>query len=184
MDQDQSTFNSTIHWFQGALRNNTVQMSHYLTGLDGCGNNVEASIRKSFFRILERIICQIKHGKHDVAQREGQLAVLIEALLWDYRVEDRSELAKLQIFKTLLHGDGNRLHIVQQKWGGEFSLYGLGKDTQTNHEECCVSKRVRQAFEFLVKKVFEGVFVHKTQETLEIGAGSEQAATGMLQGGN
>ena len=33
-----------IQWFQGALRNNRVQQTHYLNNLEGCGITAEANI--------------------------------------------------------------------------------------------------------------------------------------------
>ena len=43
------SYNSTrvfdlIQWFQGALRNNRVQQTHYLNNLEGCGITAEANI--------------------------------------------------------------------------------------------------------------------------------------------
>ena len=46
---DKVRFGDLIQWLQGALRDNRVQTTHYLSGLDGCGAKAENGIRQQFF---------------------------------------------------------------------------------------------------------------------------------------
>ena len=43
--------------------------------------------------------------------KEQDIVFYVEALCWDYEPEDHNELAKLQIFETLLKGNGDMLHL-------------------------------------------------------------------------
>ena len=47
------------------MRSNKVQVCHYMTNIDSCGNNAKASIRKNFDQIIERVLHVIKHGVID-----------------------------------------------------------------------------------------------------------------------
>ena len=43
-----SRFFDLVQWFQGSLRNNRMQVQHYLAGLEGSGNKAEAGIQEQF----------------------------------------------------------------------------------------------------------------------------------------
>ena len=45
---------------------------------------------------------------------EDQMVHLLDALCWDYTSEDHDWLSKLEIFKTLLVGNGKIQHMIRR----------------------------------------------------------------------
>ena len=43
----------------------------------------------------------------------------MNALCWDYSVEDHKMLSQLKVFETLTNGNGDRLHLLARSWGRE-----------------------------------------------------------------
>lgn len=44
----QSRFFDLVQWLQGSLRSNQVQIPHYKSGLESCGNKAESIIKEQF----------------------------------------------------------------------------------------------------------------------------------------
>jgi hypothetical protein len=74
-------FTDLVQWLQGAMRGNSMQVCHYLTNVESCGNNAETSIRLNFAQIIERITDVIKN---EYIQQEDSYVYLLDALIWDY----------------------------------------------------------------------------------------------------
>ena len=107
------------------MRDNIVQVCHYMTNVDSCGNNAQASIRKNFAQILERILDVIKHEQ---LANEDNYVHLLDALCWDYKPEDLHFLDKHDIFNTLLKGNGEIVHPLRVSWGRESNYYKLDNE--------------------------------------------------------
>ena len=96
-------FFDMIQWLQGTLRANQMQVPHYLRGIQGSGNYAEYRIKEQFSQILERIIDVLKNEE----LRQDSLYVhLLNALCWDYTVEDHKLLERLDVFSLLNRGNG------------------------------------------------------------------------------
>ena len=150
-----------IQWLQGALRRNLIQTTHYLTGLEGCGIKAETGIQQQFFKIIDRIVHVLKH--EDLKKAE-EYVHLMNALCWNYTLEDHKHLMRYQVFETLQRGDGTIMHPIYRSWGQEDSNFviRLNKENELN-----MASRLRQVFEFLVQTVLSGIFVTETQEKIE-----------------
>ena len=79
MNATRSLFYDLLQWFQSALRNNRSQASHYMDGIDGCGERAEMNIKKHFFSIIDRVVFMIR-----TETDETNLIHLIDALMWSF----------------------------------------------------------------------------------------------------
>jgi hypothetical protein len=48
-----------VSWFCSALRENSNNMRHYLSNIEGCGNHLELYISKRFFEIFKIILTRL-----------------------------------------------------------------------------------------------------------------------------
>ena len=163
LDYNKTRIFDLVQWLQGALRNNRMQQTHYLSGAEGCGAIAEQGIQEQFFQILGHIIQVLKHESLDSTT---EYVHLINALCWNFTRSDHEALVKVELFKTLCRGDGNIMHPLFRAWGQEDSNFQLELEKKTNF---CLASRVRQVFEFLTQNILEGVFVKKELENLDLG---------------
>lgn len=166
-------FLDLLQWFQGSLRCNRIQVTHYLTGLEGCGIKAENGIRQQFFHIIDRIV----HVLKDPMISASGYTHLLNALCWNYTRDDHAYLIKLDIFKTIQCGDGTLMHPIFRSWGQTCSNFSIELERSA---EFGLPSRLRQVFEFLVQSILESLFVNKEEEKLEIG-GSESDQTMVSQ---
>lgn len=110
-----------IQWLQGALRNNKMCSTHYLTGAEGCGSIAEEGIQQQFFQILDHIVQILKHESFE--GDNTSYVHLLNALCWNFTTADHEYLVKLKIFKTLCRGNGDILHPLFRAWGQDESHF-------------------------------------------------------------
>ena len=162
------SYNSTrvfdlIQWFQGALRNNRVQQTHYLNNLEGCGNTAEAGIQKQFFQIITRVVHILKHER---LESSTDYVHLLNALCWNFSREDHEYLVQLDLFTALHVGDGSMLHPIYRAWGQETTNFSLRLEKSTS---LSLASRLRQVFEFLTQTILESIFVKREAEKVDLG---------------
>ena len=122
LNYNTTRFLDMIQWLQGALRNNRMQSTHYLTGLDGCGITAEEGIQKQFFDIIGRIVHTLKH---ELLESSTEYVHMLNMLCWNFTREDHEHLTKLDLLRTLQRGDGNILHPIFRAWGQEDTNFSL-----------------------------------------------------------
>lgn len=129
MEQCVSTesFFDSMQWFMGSLREGQSKCVHYLDNNDGCGAEAEKGIRKQFFKIIERILFKLNTldltGQDLPANKvKNSIVHMINAVCcWDYKLNDHDDLAKLNVFQTLLKPNNEDLHPISLGWGQESS---------------------------------------------------------------
>ena len=164
---NRSRFFDILQWLQGAMRNNLMQTTHYLTGLDGCGIGAENGISQQFFSILHRIVHVLKFEQ--LEDTEGDYVYLINALCWSFTSGDHAQLYKLDLFKTLEIGDGSLMHAMFKSFGMLRTNFDLGLTEDQMPQDFSLPCRVNQVQEFLVSTVLESIFVNKEEEKLDVG---------------
>lgn len=109
--------------------------AHYLTGLEGCSLVVQKIMRTQFAQIIGTIQSMIESGSFAA---KSSYVYLVSALNWSYTAEDHEWLAKLNIMRTLLVGNGNLLHPLRAQWGRTDLLHPVSQLPS----ECDLSKHL------------------------------------------
>ena len=132
-------FYDLLQWFQGSLRKNRSHSAHYLDGVRGCGERISKDISVKFFQIIEIVAEKLK-----VVNKKDKIIHLMDAICWEYTRKDHDKLAKLNIFKVLSEGNGERNSLLKTAWG-QFTGY-IVKD---KNEDMQLPSRLMQAFQYL-----------------------------------
>jgi len=140
--------------FDASLRGNKAELGHYLDGVPGCGFKTERRIRDEFFKTIT-VVTEFVPRESDPTK----LVLLINAMLWDYEAADLQVLATAEVFSALGGGD-DKFSTLARAWGKErkyFSVENLDWEAPGT-KKYSLSGRLRQAFDFLVTKVFSVVY--------------------------
>ena len=105
-------FYDLLQWFQGSLRKNRSHSAHYLDGVRGCGERISKDISVKFFQIIEIVAEKLK-----VVNKKDKIIHLMDAICWEYTRKDHDKLAKLNIFRVLSEGNGERNSLLKTAWG-------------------------------------------------------------------
>ena len=138
--------------------------------MDSCGNRAETGIQQQFAQIMERIIDVIKREE---MKNQDTYVHLLDALCWDFTTEDHDLIDRLNIFDTLLKGNGELVHPLKSAWGCENSFYHLELDKQNKFN---LAARLRQVFEFIACSMLDKIFVKRTQEKITLDDTSSQSS--------
>ena len=134
-------FFDALHLFTASLRNNKSKVSHYMTGVDGCGFKTEKKIQKKFEKAIQLISLRL-----EIEKDPQQLVNLCDALIWDYKPSDLKILAKCNTVK-ILSGCIKEIALenytvtteeannpLRAAWGREKSFYSLqNKETSVHN---------------------------------------------------
>jgi len=134
-----------LQWFQSTLRNGTGDVVHFMKKVSGCGEIVHTIARKEFFSILKTATQKLKEEKD-----EKNISHILDVFYWSYSSADLQELAKIDIFKVLQEGDGNRLNVLRTSWG---HILRQKKDEQ----DYTLTRKVIKLFNFLFKSILRSI---------------------------
>lgn len=165
-------FYDALHLFTASLRNNKSKVSHYMTGVDGCGFETEKKIQKKFSQAMQLISLRLELEKDP-----QQLVQLCDALIWDYKPSDLKILAEFNTVK-ILSGCVNEMahdhYIVTAEevnnplraaWGRERSFFSLqNKETSVHNiseKRYSLAARLQQTFDHIAQKTLKIAFTNK-----------------------
>ena len=83
---------------------------------------------------------------------------LMNALCWDYSVEDHQLLERLEVFAALNHGNKDIDHPLRVAWGLQKGFYSIELEKKTNFN---LPARLKQVYSFLANNIMDSVFVKR-----------------------
>ena len=147
MNMGLGTFMDLMQWFTSALRGKSHRVAHYSDKIKGCGDSVLASIRQQFFKIIKVIITKLR-----ISRDPKHLVHMLNALIWDYKGNDLTYLAKYDILGAIQFGDGGETHPLKLAWGRQLKQ-------KKQSEDATLTRTVINLFEFLFKQILSQVIL-------------------------
>ena len=131
----------------------------YIDKVEGCGEIVHSIARKEFFKVIESVISRLR--KADLDTKSSEICHLIDALYWSYKSSDLPALARLQVFRVLQDGNGQRFNKLRLSWGLTLEENANG-NKKSKDKTASLPDKIMHAFQFMFKSVLSCIVSEDT----------------------